>query len=244
MIAENPKRLQLSAEFFRQSLRTSQTDPEDVPDWLHNKFVEIGDASTDGSRRMIVSPGSELEETAKLAHDVVNPSELVSRTTPMIQAAVSSLTNQDPWTQEPMFDDIEHGIVAPNKAYQWSAAPTWLKALVGYTEATKDSEATVNPRLAFLLGKTPVSRFLQISEHIYESENPEKLDYSTLARTLLGAGLYRYDPSTGKYYENQRRLVEMETLLHNVGAMRFYQGRIDVNKHDNDYSKSGRHRRK
>jgi hypothetical protein len=239
----NPKRLQLEGEFFRQSmLAQKDIDPEDLPDWLHEKLVMIGDRAKDHTHQLLVSPGTEAEEVAKLVGEGISWENTVGRSARAIQAPLSYLANKDSFTGEPVWLDLKHGVIPKNKSYQFEAAPAWLRKMVNYQPATPDKEATVDPRLTWALGQTPYSRFLQIAEHIQTTEGEP--DYRSLARNLLGVSVYRFDPATGQYFQNKARIEAMETILTNLGVMRHYKGTVDVDKGDVDWSKSGKHRKK
>ena len=251
---ENPGRLSTMLKVPRDWNESEHVDPEDVPDFLHEKLTFVGNFL--GEKWALSGLGAPVEDVADLAGALLpgtlNASKEIKELSGGIirrgafgaASAIAALTNTDTFTGDKIASDVDQGVYITRfqDGKSWGAAPEWLKTLVGYRPAQTSEKgsvlanAVVNPHMAWLLGEIPVSRFLNLTKQVYESDDPKALNYSALARAFLGAAAYRHDPKTGSYFKNKRRIEKMKSLLVHVGALRTYQGFVDTTKKDKDFS--------
>lgn len=137
-----------------------------------------------------------------------------------VVAGLERLFNKDSFTGREI--DAEAPTGGFNNGEDWETAPAWLKHIVQYKQETSASKATVNANIAWLLGETPISRFVDVARRLYEMDEEERVRVNpyTLARTLLGANAYKIDPKTNKYWKNRGRIDKMAAFLGSVGVIK------------------------
>ena len=235
---EHPARVLLPQKVFtNQNINGLFADqgalPEDVPDYFHNQMKFLGkdiDEET-GELKTWVWSGLNLpiQEVLQLA-DIAGPggakvTEGFSRTSFLATSVGEYLLNYDSFRGGAIYPDVKAGIkkTTHESGNAFKGAPDWMKALVQY-RVGEDGRARVNPKIAWLIGEIPTSRFVNVSKKIWDAEEDEaaKYNYRHLASSLLGVNTYKYDPETQQYYMNKGRVDAMTQLLANLRLLKSY----------------------
>lgn len=235
----------------RQSVRTLVENPDrllnynrivenwnegEVPqqDFLKNHYTILSRLPWGKDRVAITGAGLPIEDVANLLQPLVEDKpfqamfdEVVSRGPFAFGSIVEYGMNRDSFT---------HSNITPEsgettrfqRGSDWRNAPPWLKTLVNYQPANDQVGDRVDPRLAWLLGEIPVSRFIATSRSMWDSEG--KLNSVMLARQLLGVSAYRQDKETGQYYENRAKIEAMAALLSNIGQLKKFESYYQTKK--------------
>lgn len=239
-IAEEPGRVNNMLKTVRNWNEGQNVDPEDIPDYLHEKLVMAG--SVLGQKKLISGLGLPIEDTASILGAVIpgttDPGKelgelyqgSVSRGQFLASSTIEALSNRDSFSGGTIHPDAENKVFSTQfqQGSEWRAAPAWLQTMVGYTPATDNEKERVNATMAWVLGEVPVSRFVNVAKQIYDSKHPNQYNYESLARTLLGASVVRRGEN-GRFLWNQGRIDKMKILLSNVGAIKTYEGFTDSN---------------
>ena len=242
----NPHRLIDSMKAIENWNQTQHgADPEDVPDFLWNKLHLVA------GKHVIVSPGTPLEDVADLIQTFM-PGQLPGTSAARLgygdkdqqqlykgvigrlafgpAAGLEFITGVNSYSGENISDNVVGS--------EWKTAPSWLKAMVGYTD--ESGQPIVNPNLAWVVGEVPWSRMIGIIKNIHDTDDPGKINYRALARSVLGVSVYKRDERTQKLLINRARLDAMQQLLKNVGQIREYTDFVDFDK---SKKKGGKRRR-
>ena len=256
-ILEHPDRVHNIFRTFSEWNRAHEADPEDVPEWYHEKLYLMGqEASKDKSRiagsTLYSGFGATYEDTADLMSFIGSnrplqelAGKLMARGPLGLTAGIDGLLDRDSFTGRAI-STTKTGSSYFGKGKEWETAPEWLQRAVGYRPATPNSAAVVDHRIAWALGKTPSSRFFQFIREIrsVDEEGRKRLDYNALARSLLGVNAYALDPKTGRYFKNQARIEATAILLQNVGWLKASTVYSDRNPNDATPGGGTRRRRK
>ena len=205
--------------------------PEDVPDWFHHQMVFMSrdfDPDT-GEVKTSVTSGFNLpiQEVLNLA-DIIGPggqsiTHMAARGPFGAKSVMEYMFNYDTFKSGPIYPDAAAGIKTTQfqSGKSFEASPEWMKTLVGY-RVGDDGKPVVNPRVRWALGQIPTSRFINASKKVWEldAEGAKKFNYWNAAANLVGISRYRFDPETGKYYENQARIHAMENVLANIQVLK------------------------
>lgn len=249
-IAEEPGRVNNLLKSVRNWNEGQNVDPEDIPDYLHDKLTMAG--SFLGKEYFISGAGLPIEDVASITTAVIPGTtdvskeigELykgtVSRGQFLGSSAMEMLANRDSFTGNLIQPDQDNKVFSTQfqQGAEWRAAPAWLQQLVGYTPATETEKERVNATMAWVMGEVPVSRFVNVAKQIYDSKDPQRFNYESLARTVLGASAARRDES-GRFFYNQGRIDRMKILLSNVGAIKTYEGFADSDPRKEQRRRSG-----
>jgi hypothetical protein len=146
-----------------------------------------------------------------------------------VTPAVEYLVNKDFFTGKQIRATDERD--SEISAAQFRNSPEWLQRAVGYKRDGQFEE--VNPTFAWLMQEIPYSRFIGLMKQVYVKDT-KQVDYASLASTLLGQRVYKYDPNTQQYYRDRSRIEHMERALR----------RIHVLKTRNDTSTTFKQRRR
>lgn len=258
---EHPERLSGIMKGVRDWNTSMHVDPEDVPDFLHNKLVMVGNMTDQEENNWLISGvGLPVEDVADLGNVLLPGTRdanletrqlfdgALRRTSFPVATMIEAMANRDSFTGEAIVPDADNAIFTTKfqDGENWDTSPVWLQQLVGYKAARSAhtrggeevtlSKATVNPRMAWLLGEIPVSRFINLTKQVYEADG--SLDIPSLTRTFLGPSAYKWDPEQGRFFRNKGRIEGMKNLLASVGALRTYQGFVDMTDKDKDFSVS------
>lgn len=237
-VFENPGRVMLPWKAFNaQNLTGAMFDqpamPEDVPDWFHKQMVLMGKNIDEesGSVKSWVYAGFNLpvQEVLSLT-DIIAPggepiSKMGSRTTFLATSVVEYMTNYDSFRGGPIYPNISAGIKKTQfeSGTPFKGAPEWQQKLVGY-HVGEDGKHRVDPRIAWVLGEIPTSRFINVSKKLWEMEAEEAKGLNTmhLAAQLHGVSAYRYDAQSQQYFKNRRKVEALSTLLSNIQHLKSY----------------------
>ena len=265
-MVEEPGRLNNIVKTFKDWNQAHGADPEDIPDFYHDRLValsradapflrdfmdpEKGDAILSGlgfpiedvTHMLSGLPGGKgFEIEAKEARQA-----FLTRGPFVVTSALEHAFNTESFTGREIKSDSEVSYYADGD--RWEGAPGWLKLLVGYKPSTPDSKAVVNPQMAWILGEVPVSRFIDATKKIHSLDDEQRAEVNlySMARLILGPGIYRVDPETNRYFYNKARVEALTSVLASVGAIRKRDDFSDVNPDDLDYqsrrSRGGRRR--
>lgn len=204
----------------------------DKPGWVENRLALIWkNSSSKYGRDILVSPGTPIEDVANMLNAFTSRENFLKEA--MARGPIGAgpigewITNQDTLTGRE--------VSAASDANQWKDAPFWLKKLVGYEDKTKDKRAVLTrPSVAALLDSVPLtSRYIAVAKSIYDSDNPDEINYRKIASQVLGVSVLRHDVRTGKILVNEQKLSSMTNLLISVG-------RLKKSEITSDYEKEGR----
>ena len=84
---------------------------------------------------------------------------------------------------------------------------SWLKSFLEYTETTEGGakRARIDPMKRWIVGNSPVSRFVAHYEKHVKAKKPGEVNYMKEAGAVLGITLYRYHEKEGRYYRDKKR---------------------------------------
>jgi hypothetical protein len=231
-------------------------DPEDVPDFLSKSLVVMSRTGKRGETGVVYGFGIPLEDSAQITDAAISAARLATFTSKssrkdfgevkkaVVQRApfglasiVEGAFNEDTFSGKTIWEIGDVSSFQDGKS--WRTAPSWIKAIVGYEPATRNTVEKVDPTIAWLLGEIPVSRFVSTMKSVYEMDgkNKTKANYNKLASQLLGVSvLVQKD---GKVYKDKAKIDRMAEILGRAGALREHSIYSDVNPNDLD-SRQGR----
>lgn len=82
----------------------------------------------------------------------------------------------------------------------------WLKEWLEYRDATGPGGPKVSAYKRWLLGQTPVSRFVSVYEQRVKQHKPGEVNYKVAALHTLGMSIYKYHPQESRYYRDRARI--------------------------------------
>ena len=258
-MGEEPGRLGNILKVFRDINSAQHVDPEDIPDFYHDRLVVLANSG----KEIWSGFGLPIEDVAEMISGIPDPEMLFDASKGYedeliearkrafgrgpfgVTAVLEGAFNEDAFTGREIHSDAEVTYFEQGK--RWEGAPSWLKKFVGYKEAAAPGlESTVNAHIAWTLGKTHVSRFVDTVKKLFEmdEEGRKRMNVYTLARVVLGPNVYRKDPETEKYYKNKGRIDALANILASIGASgksdRHYL--IDLDEDDETGGTVGSHR--
>lgn len=254
-LINNPGRILQPTKIFNTQNRSAlfadeEASPEDVPDWIHKQFSFMGkdiDEETGEVKTWAVTGFNlPVQEVLQLT-DVVMPggapiSQFGSRTSFLATSVAEYVLNYDTFRGGPIRPDVSAGIKQTSfeSGTPFKGSPDWMKKLVGY-ELGDDGMARVNPKISWVLGEIPTSRFVNAAKKIYEvgEDESKRLNYTHIASQVLGANKYVYDQELQKYFVNKARVEAMSTVLSNIRALKSY----DIDRSTFDDPSKGKKRK-
>jgi hypothetical protein len=209
--------------------------PEDYPDFWHSHLKLVGKEIDDetGEVRTWIRAGFNppIQELGSLLDSFMPGGKdiraLGSRGAFIPTSIIENLTNYDTFKLSKIEPDSPGETTSFTRGSPYRNSPQWMKDFVGY-ERHPDGSETADPRFAWLLGELPTARFTNIARQIYDSENPEELNYNALSKAVLAWSVYRYDPERQEYFQNNAKIEAMENVLMNIGALRQYEANLYV----------------
>ena len=235
-VFEHPGRVMLPMKVFNNQntsgmFSDTQALPEDVPDWFHKQMVFMGkDIDEDtGKVKSWVWSGLNLplQEVLQLS-DIVGPggspvTQMFSRTAFVPTSVGEYLLNYDSFRGGAIYPDVKAGVkkTTHESGRAFEKSPNWMKSLVGYAEG-EDGQARVNPRIAWMLGEIPTSRFTNVAKKIWDSDDDEAkgFNYNHLASSVFGINKYKYDAEQMQYFVNKGRVDAMTQVLANMRLLK------------------------
>ena len=269
-ILEEPGKVHATMLFFKDWNKAHGADPEDMPDFYDEKFTMVGGAAPPDPGlqesakygypekpqkygKILSGFAMPMEDVAAMAAGLLpsrNPevddikqfrTQALGRGPFGVSAIAEYFINEDSFTGREIQGRTEMSKFQDGDVFE--AAPGWLKSLVDYRPATANSVATVNPRIAWMMGKTPYSRFFKMITEVSEldQDSKRKVNWMSYSRALLGINAVTVEPGTGRYFRNDARIRAMANLLATGGSkggggmQRENQIFSDVNKDDVDW---------
>jgi len=225
-IIQNPGRVAHQYKFIHNQNKHIDADPADYPDWLVDRLkrVKVVYNPQTGEKELEVKSGYGFvqEDTMALWKEATggDPSKLLARGPFGATAALEGMIDKDFFRGSHIKSQLyKRSSFESARAYK--DAPPWLREAVGYRVDPSTGRERVDPRAAWLMSEVPVSRLLNVSKKIYNSEEGE-YNYIALARQVLGEKSYKYGPDQ-KLYHDKAKLDRMASFLKNIGQVKTMQ---------------------
>lgn len=114
----------------------------------------------------------------------------------------------------------------------------WLKSFLEYSEKADGGVRTakVDPLKRWIVGSSPVSRFVSTYEHRIKHKDIGEVNYLQEAASALGVNVYRYNPKEGRYYRDKKRIKGLSMIFqvsHRIEKKEIYWER-DIEGHDDE----------
>ena len=95
----------------------------------------------------------------------------------------------------------------------------WLQNWLEYKPGEGNRSAKVNAYKRWLLGQTPVSRFVGVYEKRVKNRDLGEVNYKVAATHVLGLSAYRYHPSESRYYRDRARINSVARTMRQAHAI-------------------------
>jgi len=132
----------------------------------------------------------------------------------LLQSGRSRLEQGKGW------EDIDKGFVHGAKnvgvigAVVQGAGGTWLKEWLEFkNDESSPGGARVSAKKRWILGQTPISRFLSGYERSVKRKRPGEVNYLKVALHTLGMSIYKFHPQEGKYYRDRARIKAVANMF-------------------------------
>ena len=212
--------------------------PEDYPDFWHHHLKFVGkELDDEGNVRTWIRAGINppIQEVGHLFESVMSIGSdgkqflraIGTRGSFLPVSFLENMANYDTFRMSKIEPEEPGERTSFTRGSPYRNSPQWMKDFVGY-ELHPDGSETADPRFSWLLGELPTSRFTNIARQIYDSENPDELNYNALSKAVLAWSTYRYDQETQQYFQNEARIEAMESVLMNIGMLKKYENRAYV----------------
>jgi hypothetical protein len=110
-------------------------------------------------------------------------------------------------------EDLDKGVIhglkttGPIGGLVQGVGGQWLKNWLEFTE-----EGEVSAYRRWVLGQTPVARFVSTYQQRVKHKKPGEVNYLAIAQEILAQDMYRYHPAEGRYYRDRARLRAVAAL--------------------------------
>lgn len=125
------------------------------------------------------------------------------------------------------FEDLDKGLIHGAKTHGALGAVVqglggeWLKDWLEYLPPGDSGfgGARVSAYKRWLLGQSPVGRFVQTYQQRVKAKAMGEVNYKMVALHTLGADIYRFHPNEGKYYRDKARIQGVAILMRQAHAI-------------------------
>ena len=150
-----------------------------------------------------------------------------------LKFALEGATNQEFFTGSPItvgynegtrlesgrgFARLDDPANAFEKGWSLGVGGKWLKSFLEYKEV--DGKAKIDPMKRWIVGSTPVSRFVAHYERYIKAYKPGEVNYAQVAAAALGITVYRYNENEGIYYKDRTRIKAVTMLYRNAHLLK------------------------
>ena len=236
-IKNHPARFGQQIRPFTSMAKDDGVDPADSPDWLSNRLsrMQVTFDPKTGEKRVVAKQGyglvqeeligvwKDLSHLSTVADPLLErkpgdmPGRILSRGPFGVTSGIEYLAN---------FDTFRQGAILSGKgvrsAYEsggeWDNAPPWAQRAVGYEKDERTGKSKVDPRFSWMLGEVAQSRVFSMMKRVYDldEDGRRRLNYLSLARSVLGEKVYTYGPDN-RLYEDRAKIERTAQWLNMLG---------------------------